>query len=115
MIEFKKIENSYKGSPETLILRTFDDMCLDELLNVFKRFCLALGYSPDLIERVVFLKENHYLVNADFDENFDEEKSDTTAFKEMIESIMKDFAQKKAKKTYTDDKFSEIRSLLDEL
>ena len=48
MIEFRRLSEDYK---EMLVYRCHDHLTLDEMMQEFRYFLLALGYHPDGVEK----------------------------------------------------------------
>jgi hypothetical protein len=47
MIEFKRMSDDYK---EMIVYRCHDHLTLTEMMQEYRYFLLALGYSPDNVE-----------------------------------------------------------------
>lgn len=58
MIDKTTIKFNYSRRGISLNMDMDGDLCLDELLQEFKHFLLAVSYSPALVERIQLLTED---------------------------------------------------------
>ena len=51
-----------KGYRDQMVMEITDEPSIDELLDYFRRYALACGFSPDWVKRIVLLEENQEVV-----------------------------------------------------